>query len=244
MPQRHPLAMYRRLDHHAGVAEDGPLTDVRDLDADLLEPVVPIPARTVMQQGVPLQIARLPQWASAGQQQGRTDRQQELGVQLVATQTGPVPPAIVNGDIDVIAERPLVHVDRLDPHIDLRVAFAKAHQTRHQPLNGETRLQSHRQRALGTTGHQLVGGIDDCREDVLDIQKVALPLLRQQQGAVATTEQLDPQELLQPLDLVTDGGLSHEQLFGGTSKAQMASGRFKGLQGIERWKTTGHGIFA
>ncbi|MNF78377.1 hypothetical protein D3C85_1064650 [compost metagenome] len=140
-------------------------------------------------------------------------------MQLVRAQSGPVATAVVDGHVHVVGQGSLVHVHRLDPHIDVGVALAELHQPGHQPLDGETRLQGDGERPLGAAGQQLVGGLGDGGEDVLDVEEVALPLLGQQQGAVLATEQLDAEVLLQRLDLVTDGGLSHKQLFCCAGKA-------------------------
>ncbi|MNF78378.1 hypothetical protein D3C84_605580 [compost metagenome] len=69
MAERHPLAVDRRLDHHGGVAEDGPLVDVRGVDVELAEPGLPVASGGVVQQGVPGQILRGAQGLGAGQQQ-------------------------------------------------------------------------------------------------------------------------------------------------------------------------------
>ncbi|MNQ91099.1 hypothetical protein D3C85_1064660 [compost metagenome] len=69
MTERHPLTVDRRLDHHGGVAEDGPLVDVGGVDVELAEPGLPVPSGGVVQQGVPGQILRGAQGLGAGQQQ-------------------------------------------------------------------------------------------------------------------------------------------------------------------------------
>ncbi len=215
----HPLSMNGRLDHHGGVAEDGPLIDVGGIDVELAEPGLPVPSRGVVQQGMPGQIVRRAQRFGAGQQQGRADGDQVFGMQFVTTQSGPVATAIVDGHVHVIGERSLVHVDGLDPHVDIGVTLAEFDQPGHQPLDGKARLQADGERPFGTARQQLVGRFRNGGKDILDIEKIALPLLGQQQGAILAAEQLDAKILLQRLDLVTDGSLSHKQLFCCAGKA-------------------------
>lgn len=73
-------------------------------------------------------------------------------------------------------------------------------------------------------------------KDLLDIEVVTLPLFGQQQRAVTPAKQLQPEEVLQRLDLVAHRGPGHEQLFRRLGETQVASGRIEHAQRIEGGK--------
>ena len=76
-------------------------------------------------------------------------------------------------------------------------------------------------------------------EAILKRRQTGLPGLGQQQRAVQAPEQLNPQIVLQRLDLMTDCRGRYVQLFGRPGKAQMAGRSLEGAQGIERWQRAG-----
>ena len=82
-------------------------------------------------------------------------------------------------------------------------------------------------------GQELLGGMADVAQRLAHGGQVDLTFLGQQQATVETPEELDPQALLQVLDLVADRGLGDVQFLRGPGKAEVAAGGLEELQGLE-----------
>ena len=87
---------------------------------------------------------------------------------------------------------------------------------------------------------QPVGGKPEIIEGGADAGQVVFRFRRQRQRAVLPDEQANPQFLLQPPDLMADGGLRDVQFGRRIGEAQMPGRGLERAQSVERWQPGGH----
>ena len=102
-----------------------------------------------------------------------------------------------------------------------------------QPFRRQRGGGGHGQHALLVGPAQAFRGAAQIVEGGADGGQVVLRLPRQFQAAVAAEEQLQANLLLQPADLVADGGLGHVQFRRRQREAHVAGRRFEGAKAVQ-----------
>src|SRR5262249_37811380 len=78
-------------------------------------------------------------------------------------------------------------------------------------------------------------------EGVTNVDEIGATGLRDDEALVLAVEQFDAELLLQRLDLMADGALGQEQLFGRAGETAMAGSSLERPERIEYGKATTHG---
>ncbi|MNE04849.1 hypothetical protein D3C76_964110 [compost metagenome] len=195
----------------------------------------------VVQQAVAHQVARALEAAEVEQPGAahRKELQQRQGPDEVGAgihRTG----AIGDRQVDIGGRRP--GIDRLLVQVqgDMRVAAAEIGQARHQPLLRKLGGHGQAQHRLGGRVAQLVAGLADQLEGLLQMLEQAPRLAGQAHLAAFADEQRNAQLLFELANLMAYGAVGDAQLGGGAAEMTVAGGALEGAQGGQR-RQSGHG---
>ena len=142
-----------------------------------------------MQQRVMPQVARLAQRLLAFEQARTADRKHFLAEQLVGAESGEDAIAVADRHVDAVAREVGDGVRRLEQDVDVRMPLPESIEPRHQPGDGQRRIDAHRQspRRVGLP-HVLhrsrdpIESLPQIAEPCLgDIGQVELPLVAAEQ---------------------------------------------------------------
>lgn len=117
---------------------------------------------------------------------------------------------------------------------DLRIAFAEIGQATDQPFLRQFGGYCDAQLRLGAGVAQLVAGLTDQLEGLLQATQQALGLWRGAHLAAITLEQRRAELLFELANLVADRAVGDAQLGGRATKVGMPGGTLEGAQGSER----------
>jgi hypothetical protein len=149
-------------------------------------------------------------------------------------------PANANGDVEVLM-REIDGADDIErAHLDIGLDLVEAEEARIEPFQRKARSRADRQNAVPLEaaepprcGVELVEGGTDRRQD-----KIAC--VGQDDRARVAMKQRCAVMLLEDLDLARDGALRDAEFLGRLVEIEVPSGRLESLDGIERWKLSGH----
>ena len=141
--------------------------------------------------------------------------------------------AVADGDVDFLTPE----IDQVggggDPHLQSRIGVLEGGDAGDQPFGGQGRGGADGQPALLVGAAQTGGGAAQILEGGSDGGEVVAGLLRQGQTAVLADEELDAELVLEPADLMADGGLGDVHLRRGEGEAHEPGGGFECAEAVE-----------
>ena len=200
-----------------------------------LEPQRPFLSFGIVQQAQSAQVRRgsWPVW-QGGKEPLAADRDHGNGRDAIAAQAGIAAEAVTDRHVHAFGGKVRQAARGNDVQLDVRVARAKAAETRHQPGFRECRRRADREHAGAGRGLQATRRLADLAEGVADRHEIALTGFGQHEGAVAAPEQLRPEPFLEAAHELAYGAGRDRQFGGGLFHAEVAGGGLEGAQGVQR----------
>ena len=193
-----------------------------------------------MQQRKAEQVGWAVQRACVGGEPRAAHREQLLAAEPRHVQPGPVPVAVPDRQVDVLAREVDVMQRRRHPQLDLGIGLREAAEPVHQPLGREVGRRADREDAGGLPLQQPLGAERDAVEGVANDVEVVAAGLGDDQPLALAIEELEAELGLERLHLVADRALGDAELLRGAGEALVAGGGLEGPERVQRRQPARH----